>query len=287
LMGKEFADPVTGRGADGYNAIQIGAGGAKLKNTTIAERGHLNAVFTKAGLPGLPEGWNKQNQKGVSYGPDDYPNLYDVNSMYSVPDISVEFRVDYAVTEECKTGDVISAMQFVPGQMIDVRGLSKGKGFQGGMKRHNFGGMPASHGVSRTHRHIGSTGQCQDPGKVWKGRKMPGHMGTDNKTIQNLRVLKIDRGRNLIYVMGGVPGQNGNWLELRDSKRKPFIGVGGGGKTMNDPSGYDTSLLESPVERHVPFPIWKQEEGIDGSGIEGITVEWIQKSDPYKSDPAA
>ena len=132
---------------------------------------------------------------------------------------------EFRVTDEdnlLPIHSTIHARHFVPGQNVDVSGISKGKGFQGAMKRHGFRGMPASHGTSRSHRSLGSTGQCQDPGKVFKGKKMAGRMGTDRVTVQNLQILKIDRGRDLIYVKGHVPGQNGNFVEIRDAVKKPL-----------------------------------------------------------------
>merc|ERR1719201_380005 len=121
-------------------------------------------------------------------------------------------------------GTIIPARHFVPGQAVDISGVNKGKGFQGGMKRHGFQGMPASHGVSKSHRSIGSTGQCQDPGRVFKGKKMPGRMGATRITVQNLRVIMIDRGRNLVYVNGGVPGQKGAFVEIRDAVKRSLSG---------------------------------------------------------------
>ena len=105
---------------------------------------------------------------------------------------------------------------------MDVAGTSIGKGFAGAMKRHNFGGLRASHGVSISHRSHGSTGQCQDPGKVFKGKKMAGHMGAARVTTQNLQVVKTDSGRGLIMVKGAVPGSKGGWVTIKDAVKKPF-----------------------------------------------------------------
>ena len=118
-------------------------------------------------------------------------------------------------------GTELTAGHFLPGQFVDVTGKNKGKGFAGAMKRWGFAGQGASHGVSKTHRAIGSTGGCQDPGRVWPGKKMPGHMGARKKTTQNLRVFKVDQRRNLIYVKGAVPGPVGAFLRVRDAVRKP------------------------------------------------------------------
>lgn len=132
----------------------------------------------------------------------------------------VEFRVGPASAADVKPGLPVTARHFVPGQYVDVTGTSIGKGFQGAMKRHGFAGQPASHGVSKTHRALGSTGQCQDPGRVFKGKKMAGHMGCERVTVQSLLVQRIDVQRNLLYVTGHVPGHAGNWVLVRDAVRK-------------------------------------------------------------------
>ncbi|EGF78386.1 hypothetical protein BATDEDRAFT_13292 [Batrachochytrium dendrobatidis JAM81] len=121
------------------------------------------------------------------------------------------------------SGVRLFASHFVAGQYVDVQGKTMGKGFQGVMKRWGFGGQPASHGVSISHRSLGSIGQCQDPGKVWKGKKMPGRMGGVNRTTQNLKVIKIDNQYNLIYVKGGVPGPENGYLRVTDSIKKGWF----------------------------------------------------------------
>ena len=131
-----------------------------------------------------------------------------------------EFNVDKET--ELKEGDDINADHFEEGQFIDVSGFTKGKGFSGVMKRHNFGGLRASHGVSISHRAHGSTGQCQDPGRVFKGKKMAGQYGNVHKTLQNLQVVKVDPKKNIVCVKGATPGARGAWLVLEDSiKNKP------------------------------------------------------------------
>jgi len=164
---------------DGYVALQLGAGEAKAKRTPKALRGH----FAKA-------------------------NVAPKRKL-------VEFRVDEDALIE--VGAELTADHFVPGQKVDVAGISIGKGFAGAMKRHNFGGLRASHGVSISHRSHGSTGQCQDPGKVFKGKKMAGHMGATRVTTQNIEVVRVDADRGLILVKGAVPGSAGGWVELRDA----------------------------------------------------------------------
>ena len=164
---------------DGYTALQLGYGQAKAKNASKAMRGH----FAKAEVAPKRK--------------------------------LAEFRVaDDAVLEP---GVELSAEHFIVGQRVDVAGVSIGKGFAGAMKRHNFGGLRASHGVSISHRAHGSTGQCQDPGKVFKGKKMAGHMGAENVTKQNLTVVATDAARGLILVEGGVPGSKGGFVMVTDA----------------------------------------------------------------------
>ncbi len=168
---------------DGYTAVQLGAGRAKAKRTTQPMRGH----FAKA---------NVEPKRKI-----------------------VEFRVDPEAL--IGVGEEIIAAHYFPGQFVDVSGTTIGKGFAGGMKRHNFGGLRASHGVSVSHRSHGSTGQCQDPGKVFKGKKMAGHMGTARVTTQNLQVVRIDTDRGLVMVRGAVPGSKGGWVTVKDAVKKP------------------------------------------------------------------
>eukprot|EP00939_MAST-03C_sp_MAST-3C-sp1_P005276 g5276.t1 len=128
---------------------------------------------------------------------------------------------EFRVSEEnlLDVGTELRADHFEEGAFVDVCGTSIGKGFQGVMKRHNFGGQPATHGASKSHRSIGSIGGCQDPGKVWKGQKMPGRMGNERVTTQSLHVEKIDPENNLIYVRGSVPGHKGNFVRITDATR--------------------------------------------------------------------
>jgi large subunit ribosomal protein L3 len=170
---------------DGYVALQVGAGEAKQKNVAKPQREH----FAKAQVP---------LKKKVA-----------------------EFRVD---SEEAllPVGATISAEHFVAGQMVDVTGHTQGKGFAGAMKRWGFGGMRASHGVSVSHRAHGSTGNRQDPGKVFKNKKMAGHMGDRQRTQQNLEVVRTDADRGLIFVKGSVPGAKNAWLLVRDAVKLPL-----------------------------------------------------------------
>ncbi len=168
---------------DGYAAVQLGAGSAKAKRTTAPMRGH----FAKASVA------PKRKLAEFRVSPD---NLIGV-------------------------GEEITADHYFEGQFVDVAGTSIGKGFAGAMKRHNFGGLRASHGVSISHRAHGSTGQCQDPGKVFKGKKMAGHMGAARVTTQNLQVVRTDSERGLIMVKGAVPGSRGGWVTIKDAVKKP------------------------------------------------------------------
>ncbi|MBU3030088.1 50S ribosomal protein L3 [Paracoccus marinaquae] len=167
---------------DGYTAVQLGAGVAKAKRTTAALRGH----FAKA---------NVAPKRKIA-----------------------EFRV--AEENLINVGEEITADHYFAGQYVDVAGTSIGKGFAGAMKRHNFGGLRASHGVSISHRSHGSTGQCQDPGKVFKGKKMAGHLGAVRITTQNLQVVRTDADRGLIMVKGSVPGSKGGWVTIKDAVKK-------------------------------------------------------------------
>ena len=167
---------------DGYTAVQLGAGAAKAKNVSQPMRGH----FAKAQVA------PKRKLAEFRVSPE---NLIDI-------------------------GAEISAEHFLEGQKVDVSGTSIGKGFAGAMKRHNFGGLRASHGVSISHRSHGSTGQCQDPGKVFKGKKMAGHMGAARVTTQNLEVVKTDADRGLIMIKGAVPGSKGGWVTIKDAVKK-------------------------------------------------------------------
>ena len=173
VVGQRSAD------ADGYVALQLGAGSAKAKNVAKPQRGE----FGKAEV--------------------------------SLKAKVVEFRV--AEDALVEVGTEISADHFVPGQMVDVQGTTQGKGFAGAMKRWGFGGMRATHGVSISHRAHGSTGNRQDPGRVFKNKKMAGHMGARNRTQQNLEIVRTDAERGLLFVKGSVPGSKGGWLLVRDA----------------------------------------------------------------------
>ncbi len=167
---------------DGYSAVQLGTGSAKAKRTSKAMRGHFAAAKVEP----------KRKIAEFRVAPE---NLIDV-------------------------GEEITANHYFEGQFVDVSGTSLGKGFAGAMKRHNFKGLRATHGVSISHRSHGSTGQCQDPGKVFKGKKMAGHMGAAKVTTQNLQVIRTDADRGLIMVKGAVPGSKGGWVTIKDAVKK-------------------------------------------------------------------
>ena len=166
-------------GTDGYTAVQLGAGTAKAKNVAKPQRGAFGKaeVEPKAKL--------------------------------------VEFRV--AEDALLDVGSEISADHFVEGQLVDISGVTQGKGFAGAMKRWGFGGLRATHGVSVSHRSHGSTGNRQDPGRVFKNKKMAGHMGARNRTQQNLEIVRTDVERGLLFVKGSVPGHKGSWLTVKDA----------------------------------------------------------------------
>ncbi|MCK5360494.1 MAG: 50S ribosomal protein L3 [Gammaproteobacteria bacterium] len=174
---------VKGEEKDGYVAVQLGAGKAKVKRTSKQNRGH----FAKAKV---------EPKKKLA-----------------------EFRVSNENILEI--GVELGANHFIAGQYVDVTGTSIGKGFAGAMKRHNFSGLRATHGVSVSHRSHGSTGQCQDPGRVFKGKKMAGHMGAERVTTQNLEIVAIDEEDNLILVKGAVPGAKQGWVLIKDAVKKP------------------------------------------------------------------
>jgi large subunit ribosomal protein L3 len=163
--------------SDGYNAVQLGFSAQKSKNASKAEFGHAK----KAGLDHAPR-------------------------------VLGEVRLEAVPSE--KVGDVVTVTLFQEGQLVDVIGVTKGKGFQGVVKRFRVAGGPASHG-SMFHRRIGSIGMRQTPGRSWKNQRMPGHMGSENRTVQNLRVVKVIAEKNLLLVKGAIPGANGDDVLVR------------------------------------------------------------------------
>ena len=191
---------------DGYTAVQLGAGKAKAKNIAKPQR----AAFGKA----------------------------EVEPKAKV----AEFRV--AEDALLDVGAHISADHFVPGQLVDVAGVTQGKGFAGAMKRWGFGGLRATHGVSLSHRSHGSTGNRQDPGRVFKNKKMAGHMGARNRTQQNLEVVRTDPIRGLLFIKGSVPGHKGSWLAVTDAIKLP----------RPDGAPYPAGILEKLKVEEVDVP---------------------------------
>ncbi|KLN61256.1 50S ribosomal protein L3 [Kiloniella spongiae] len=188
---------------DGYNAIQLGSGVAKVKNVSKAERGH----YAKAKVA---------------------PKKH-----------TAEFRVSADALLD--VGVELDAGHFVAGQYVDVTGTSIGKGFAGAMKRHNFGGLRATHGVSVSHRSHGSTGNSQDPGKVFKGKKMAGHMGDRRVTTQNLEIVATDGDNGLILVKGAIPGSKGGWVYISDAVKRALP------EGVPFPAGLKAAAAEAPA----------------------------------------
>jgi large subunit ribosomal protein L3 len=196
---------------DGYTALQLGVGKAKVKNVTKPMRGHFAAakVEPKARV--------------------------------------VEFRVSEDALVD--VGAEITAAHFVAGQRVDVTGTSIGKGYAGGMKRWNFGGLRATHGVSVSHRSLGSTGQRQDPGKTFKNKKMAGHLGAERVTTLNLEVVAADAERGVLMIKGSVPGAEGGWVLVRDAvKRKAPADLPFPAALRGDAAMTETEAAAEPAE---------------------------------------
>jgi len=209
---------------DGYVAVQLGAGSTKAKNLTKPERGH----FGKA----------------------------EVEPKARV----AEFRV--AEDALLDVGAELSADHFVPGQFVDISGVTQGKGFAGVMKRWGFSGLRATHGVSLSHRSGGSTGQRQDPGRVFKGKKMAGHMGARNRTQQNLEVVRTDADRGLIFIKGSVPGHKGGWLLVKDAVKTPRPAEAPYPAGLKQAAGSnDQAAAETPAEAAAPAEATEGQEG--------------------------
>lgn len=242
---------------NGYNSVTLATGEAKPKNTNKSQR----EAFAKVKIT------PKQKQ--------------------------MEFRV----SEEniLPIGSELSANHFVVGQYVDATGITIGKGFAGAMKRHNFGGLRASHGVSISHRSHGSTGNSQDPGRVFKGKKMAGQMGNRQRTIQNLQVVAADEDRGLIFIKGGLPGSKGSWISLKDAIKKalpsdaPYpAGLKGARNTNkdgNNPETKDDKISEEVVKEEVQMEEkTKLEESTKDAGKkeENVVTEKQEKTDDNK-----
>lgn len=210
---------------NGYTALQLGVGEAKAKRVKISAKGH----FDKAGV---------------------------------VPKRSLQ---EFRVSPDCllPVGTQIHAVHFVPGQKVDVCSTSKGKGFQGVMKRWNFSGGRASHGASVSHRIPGSTGMRGDPGRVFKNKKMPGRMGSERTTMQNLTVLRIDPVRELVYVKGSVPGNAGVFCRIVDAVKGPFYPSPPPTPTFplkKGQEGFPTDILYAPAGEADPGIVKEPDE---------------------------
>ena len=200
---------------DGYTAVQLGIGIPKVKNVTKPNRGHFARVKVEP-------------RRRL-----------------------VEFRV--AADAVLEPGAVLSAAHFVVGQKVDVSGISKGKGFAGGMKRWNFRGLEASHGVSVSHRSLGSTGNRQDPGKTFKNKKMAGHLGSERVTTLNLEVALVDVERNLLMIRGAIPGSKNDYVTVRDAIKRP----------RHADAPYPAGLLQAPAPAAEPAPEAPSEAGAE------------------------
>ena len=227
---------------DGYVALQLGAGQIKVKNVTKPMRGH----FAKAQV---------EPKRKLA-----------------------EFRVaDDALVD---VGAQITADHYVTGQKVDVTGTSIGKGFAGAMKRWGFGGLRASHGVSVSHRSHGSTGQCQDPGKVFKGKKMAGHLGAGRVTVHNLEIVETDVEEGLILVRGAVPGPKGGWLLLKDAVKRP----------RRDDVPYPAAVraaeaADAPTEADADEPAENEEQAVTEAAAEAPAE--AEAASPQEADTTA
>ena len=228
---------------NGYTAMQVGSGTARIKNLSKAQRGH----FAKAEV--------EPKRK------------------------LVEFRV----TEDAMldVGAELVPSHFVPGQRVDVAGTSVGKGFAGAMKRHGFSGLEATHGVSVSHRAHGSTGHSQDPGRVFKGKKMAGHLGDRRATIQNLEIVSVDDDRGLLFIKGAIPGAKEGWVEVTDAVKAAVP------DDAPVPAGLRTA--ETANDDEAAGEVESQGDGDDGAGAQasGADAEEPKAEEPKAEEPEA
>ena len=236
---------------DGYSAVQLGAGAAKVRRVSRAMRGHFAAAKVEP-------------KRKVA-----------------------EFRV--APENMIGVGEEITANHYAEGQFVDVSGVSIGKGFAGAMKRHNFHGLRASHGVSISHRSHGSTGQCQEPGKVFKGKKMAGHMGAARVTTQNLQVVRTDVDRGLIMVKGAVPGAKGGWVSINDAAKKPLPEAAPlpAGLRSNAKAAEETASEETAAEDSAAEDTATEATAAEGAAAEATAAEETGTQDTAAADAAA
>ena len=232
------------RETHGYTALQIGAGTPRAKKVSKPQQG----LFKKQAVPA---------KRCLG-----------------------EFRVAEEALVE--VGATLSAAHFVDGQFVDASAISLGKGFAGVMKRHNFKGLRSSHGVSVSHRSHGSTGQCQDPGRVFKGKKMAGQMGHVRVTVQNLEVVKTDPERGLIFLKGSVPGMRGGWVFLQDARKRALP------KAAPHPAGLGAPLEVSPEPTPPPQEVDVQEPAQQDASPEGAAAspqQEVEAQAPQKAPP--
>lgn len=236
---------------DGYSAVQLGAGAAKARRVSRAMRGHFAAAKVEP-------------KRKVA-----------------------EFRV--APENMIGVGEEITASHYAEGQFVDVSGVSIGKGFAGAMKRHNFHGLRASHGVSISHRSHGSTGQCQEPGKVFKGKKMAGHMGAARVTTQNLQVVRTDVDRGLIMVKGAVPGAKGGWVSINDAAKKPLPEAAPlpAGLRSNAKAAEETASEETAAEDSAAEDTAAEAAAAEGAAAEATAAEETGTQDTAAADAAS
>ena len=241
---------------DGYSAVQLGAGAAKVRRVSRAMRGHFAAAKVEP-------------KRKVA-----------------------EFRV--APENMIGVGEEITANHYAEGQFVDVSGVSIGKGFAGAMKRHNFHGLRASHGVSISHRSHGSTGQCQEPGKVFKGKKMAGHMGAARVTTQNLQVVRTDVDRGLIMVKGAVPGAKGGWVSINDAAKKPLpeaaplpAGLRSNAKAAEETASEETAAEETASEETAAEDSAAEDTATEATAAEGAAAEATAAEDTAAADAPA
>jgi large subunit ribosomal protein L3 len=187
---------------DGYSAIQLGFYEKPRRLASRSERGHVAMIGSK-------------RQKTRQTAGVEVPVKAECEPKRFVR----EFRADGEAVE-VQVGQQLTVSVFAETAFVDVTGTTKGRGFAGAIKRHNFSGLCASHGVKKAHRSLGSTGQRQDPGRVFKGQKMPGHYGHERMTIRHLKVVRIDEANNMLLIRGAVPGHNGSYVMIRETNRK-------------------------------------------------------------------
>ncbi len=187
---------------DGYSAIQLGFDDKPRRLAIRSERGHVAAISSKR--------QKSRQSAGVAVA---------AKAECEPKRFVREFRAD-GETVEAQVGQSLTVNVFAETKFVDVTGVSKGRGFAGAIKRHNFSGLCASHGVKKVHRSLGSTGQRQDPGRVFKGQKMPGHFGHERVTVRHLKVVRVDEANNMLLIRGAVPGHNGSYVMIRETNRK-------------------------------------------------------------------